>query len=100
MKIRSVQATEARINAPSTSTRSRGFHLTRNGCKRDTGAENQSQETESGAQGMNRRHLVVVIILFFLLAAIPANAYGDPSGGTLFQVLMPALAGFWAVWMI
>jgi hypothetical protein len=48
---------------------------------------------------MNRRHLVVVAILF-LLAAIPANAYGDPSGGTLFQVLMPALAGFWAVWMI
>lgn len=48
---------------------------------------------------MNRRNLVVVVMLF-LLAAIPAHAYGDPSGGTLFQVLMPALAGLWAMWMI
>jgi len=31
---------------------------------------------------------------------MPAYAYGDPSGGTLFQILMPALAGLWAMWMI
>jgi hypothetical protein len=39
----SVQATEARINAQSTSTR---FSFDRNGCTRDTKAENRSQETE------------------------------------------------------
>jgi hypothetical protein len=48
---------------------------------------------------MNRLDLVVVVTLF-LLAGIPAYAYGDPSGGALFQVLMPALAGLWAMWMI
>jgi hypothetical protein len=48
---------------------------------------------------MNRRDLIVVVMLF-LLAGIPAYAYGDPSGGTLFQVLMPTLAGLWAVWII
>lgn len=48
---------------------------------------------------MNRRDLLVVVMLF-LVAAIPAHAYGDPSGGMLFQVLMPALAGLWAMWMI
>jgi hypothetical protein len=48
---------------------------------------------------MNRRDIVFVVMLF-ALAAVPAHAYGDPSGGTLFQVLMPALAGLWALWMI
>jgi len=48
---------------------------------------------------MNRSDLAVVVMLF-LLAAVPAHAYGDPSGGTLFQVLMPLLAGLWAMWMI
>jgi len=38
--------------------------------------------------------------MLFLVAAVPAHAYGDPSGGTLFQVLMPALAALWATWMI
>jgi hypothetical protein len=47
----------------------------------------------------NRLRLAVSLILF-LLAAAPANAYADPSGGTLFQVLMPLLAGLWAMWMI
>ena len=47
---------------------------------------------------MNRRHLVVVVALFLL--GVPAYAYGDPSGGTLFQVLMPALAALWATWII
>jgi uncharacterized membrane protein (DUF106 family) len=48
---------------------------------------------------MNRPKLVMVVMLFFL-AGVPAYAYGDPSGGTLFQVLMPALAVLWATWMI
>jgi hypothetical protein len=41
-----------------------------------------------------------VFLLLFISAALPAHAYGDPSGGTLFQVLMPALAALWATWMI
>lgn len=57
--------------------------------------KNRSQ----GVKTMNRCDLIVVITLF-LLAAIPAHAYADPSGGTLFQILMPALAGLWAIWMI
>lgn len=36
----------------------------------------------------------------FLVATSPAYAYGDPSGGTLFQVLMPLLATIWGVWLI
>jgi hypothetical protein len=48
---------------------------------------------------MNRWHLVIVVMLF-LSAGVPAHAYGDPTGGTLFQVLMPALAALWAAWMI
>jgi len=43
---------------------------------------------------------LVVVVMLFLLAGVPAHAYGDPSGGTLFQVLMPMLAGLWAMWMI
>ena len=48
---------------------------------------------------MNRCDLAMVVMVF-LFAAMPAHAYGDPSGGTLFQVLLPALAGLWAMWMI
>jgi cytochrome b len=43
---------------------------------------------------------VGVSLAFFSLAALPAYAYADPSGGTLFQILMPALAALWAMWMI
>jgi hypothetical protein len=48
---------------------------------------------------MRRSDLIVVVVLF-LLAAMPAHAYADPSGGTLFQILMPMLAALWAMWMI
>lgn len=48
---------------------------------------------------MNRGDRAMVVMLF-LAAGVPAHAYGDPSGGTLFQVLMPLLAGLWAMWMI
>jgi hypothetical protein len=47
-----------------------------------------------------RRANILVLVTLFILAAIPAKAYGDPSGGALFQVLMPTLAAIWAVWMI
>jgi hypothetical protein len=49
---------------------------------------------------MNRRCLLLILMLFMLLAVLPCYAYGDPSGGTLFQVLMPALAAIWGMWMI
>jgi hypothetical protein len=48
---------------------------------------------------MRRRDLVIMGVLF-LLVGMPAHAYADPSGGTLFQVLMPMLAALWATWMI
>ena len=48
---------------------------------------------------MNRGYLVLIVTLFTLVG-IPAYAYADPTGGTLFQVLMPMLAAIWATWMI
>ena len=48
---------------------------------------------------MKRGHLVVFVTLFLLLG-IPAYAYGAPSGGALFQILMPMLAAIWGMWMI
>ena len=34
------------------------------------------------------------------LPVLPCYAYGDPSGGMLFQLLMPLLAAIWGMWMI
>jgi hypothetical protein len=48
---------------------------------------------------MPRRHAVLFTIPFFLLG-IPAYAYGDPTGGTFFQVLLPMLAAVWAMFLI
>jgi hypothetical protein len=48
---------------------------------------------------VNRGHYTFVALLF-LIAAVPAFAYADPSGGGLFQILMPLLAMIWATWMI
>jgi len=47
-----------------------------------------------------KRSDLIFIVLIFISAGIPAHAYADPSGGALFQVLMPLLAGLWAMWMI
>jgi len=47
-----------------------------------------------------RRVNMLVLVSLLGLAAMPANAYADPSGGALFQVLMPVLAAIWAMWMI
>ena len=46
------------------------------------------------------RAKLAVLVTLLMLVGIPAYAYGDPSGGTLFQVLMPTLAAIWAMWMI
>jgi hypothetical protein len=48
---------------------------------------------------MSRRHAVLFTIPFFLLG-IPAYAYGDPTGGTFFQVVLPMLAAVWAMFLI
>jgi hypothetical protein len=48
---------------------------------------------------VHRRQTILFVTLFMLLG-LPAYAYGDPSGGTLFQILMPMLAALWAMWMI
>jgi hypothetical protein len=48
---------------------------------------------------MSRRRVVLFTIPFFLLG-IPAYAYGDPTGGTLFQVLLPMVAAVWAMFLI
>ncbi len=48
---------------------------------------------------MKPSHLLVVAIIV-LLTGLPAHAYADPSGGTLFRMLMPALGALWAMWMI
>lgn len=48
---------------------------------------------------MNRRYYTVLVVLF-LAAPLPAYAYADPSGGTLFQILMPLLAMIWGTWII
>jgi hypothetical protein len=48
---------------------------------------------------MIRRRVVLFTIPLFLLG-IPAYAYGDPTGGTLFSVLLPMLAAVWAMFLI
>ena len=47
-----------------------------------------------------RRANIVVPVTLLILIGIPAYAYGDPTGGALFQVLMPALAAVWGFWLI
>jgi hypothetical protein len=43
---------------------------------------------------------LVLLLLTVLAAPLPAFAYGDPSGGLLFQTLTPLLAILWGAWMI
>lgn len=42
----------------------------------------------------------LVLLVLVLLTTLPAAAYVDPSGGLLFQVLMPTLAAIWGMWML
>jgi hypothetical protein len=41
-----------------------------------------------------------MIAALICLPTIPSYAYGDPTGGTLFQLLLPALATIWGMWLI
>lgn len=50
-----------------------------------------------------RRGLQLSLIVFLVLiisTPAPAFAYGDPSGGYLFQVLTPLLALLWGAWLV
>jgi|HubBroStandDraft_2_1064218.scaffolds.fasta_scaffold2088059_1 hypothetical protein len=47
-----------------------------------------------------RRVNIAVAVTVLMLVGVPAYAYGDPTGGALFQVLMPALAALWGIWLI
>jgi hypothetical protein len=41
-----------------------------------------------------------IFLLLILAVPMPAHAYGDPSGGMLFQILTPILAALWGAWLI
>ena len=47
-----------------------------------------------------RRTSIPILLILFVLIGVPAYAYADPTGGALFQVLMPTLAAIWGVWLI
>jgi hypothetical protein len=48
---------------------------------------------------MRRGQIIFFMTAFFLLG-VPAYAYGDPTGGTFFSVLLPMLAAVWAMFLI
>jgi hypothetical protein len=41
-----------------------------------------------------------IILILVLMAPVRAFAYGDPSGGYLFQMLTPLAAMLWGAWLI
>jgi hypothetical protein len=43
---------------------------------------------------------LVRFVFLMLMVALPVYAYGDPTGGMLFQILTPILAMIWGLWMI
>ena len=49
---------------------------------------------------MKSRAPWMVLLVLIILVTLPATAYVDPSGGLLFQVLMPTLAAIWGMWML
>jgi hypothetical protein len=46
-----------------------------------------------------RRALLIAMVVM-LLGVLPCYAYGDPTGGAIFQILMPILAAVWGMWLI
>jgi len=40
------------------------------------------------------------LLSLIVAAPSPAYAYGDPTGGQLFQILAPLLAVIWGAWLI
>ncbi len=49
---------------------------------------------------MRGRVPVIMVALLVLVVVRPVYAYGDPSGGVFFQILMPTLAAIWGMWMV
>jgi hypothetical protein len=49
---------------------------------------------------MKLRAPLLVFLFLVVLLSLPAQAYADPTGGLLFQILMPTLAAIWGTWMI
>lgn len=49
---------------------------------------------------MKPRSSLFILLILVVSVSLPAHAYADPTGGTLFQVLMPMLAAIWGAWMI
>ena len=48
-----------------------------------------------------RRYSAVLVVTFgVIVLPLPLYAYGDPTGGALFQILGPLLAVLWGAWMI
>lgn len=43
---------------------------------------------------------LLIFVFLMLMVALPVYAYGDPTGGMLFQMLTPILAMIWGLWMI
>jgi hypothetical protein len=43
---------------------------------------------------------LLIFVFLMLMVALPVYAYGDPTGGMLFQLLTPILAMIWGLWMI
>jgi hypothetical protein len=43
---------------------------------------------------------LLIFVSLMLIIPLPVYAYGDPSGGMLFQILTPILAMLWGAWMI
>src|SRR4030095_5346833 len=43
---------------------------------------------------------VLVVAFVVIVLPLPLFAYGDPTGGALFQILGPLLAVLWGAWMI
>jgi Ca2+/H+ antiporter len=41
-----------------------------------------------------------IFLVLIIAVPMPAHAYGDPSGGMLFQILTPILAALWGAWLV
>jgi len=55
----------------------------------------------SSRMRQSRRSEHSLFLVWLILAVCsPVHAYGDPSGGGVFQILTPILATLWAMWMI
>jgi hypothetical protein len=49
---------------------------------------------------LHGRRVLLIAMVFVFLGVLPCYAYGDPTGGALFQILMPVVAAVWGMWLI